>query len=133
MTPNQFTIDHNSSDPIYLQLLDQVRRLVASGRLQSGEKLPSVREMASTHDLVPMTVSKAYSMMVDEGLTIRHRGQRMTIAAGSIKNTSLEYRIEMLRPALLRTAAQARQLGLTEKQAVLALKEILAQQERAGE
>lgn len=52
-----FSIAPGSLDPIYRQLVDQVRRLVAGGQLAPGETLPSVREVAQQLTVNPMTVS----------------------------------------------------------------------------
>src|SRR5690606_38605892 len=55
-------------EPIYRQITEQVRRLVAAGQLRPGEGLPSVREVAATHAVNPMTVSRAYSLLEAEGV-----------------------------------------------------------------
>ena len=70
-----FTLDPHSGVPIYRQLLEQVRRLVASGQLKAGSELPSVRDLALAHAVNPMTISKAYSLLEAEGLLQRNRGR----------------------------------------------------------
>ena len=67
--------------PIYRQIVDQERRRVASGGLAAGDELPSVRALAQAHAINPMTVSKAYSLLVAEGLLERRRGMGMCVAA----------------------------------------------------
>ena len=69
-----FTIAVGSSDPIYRQLIEQTRRLVAAGVLAPGDVLPSVREVALALAVNPMTVSKAYNMLETEGVLSRARG-----------------------------------------------------------
>jgi len=59
MTNSLFSIVTGSPEPIYRQLVDQVRRLVAGGQLAPGAALPSVREVAQQLTVNPMTVSKA--------------------------------------------------------------------------
>jgi GntR family transcriptional regulator len=71
-----FILNPQSGVPIYRQLFEQVRRMVASGHLQPGAALPSVRELAIQHAVNPMTISKAYSMLEAEGLLERNRGKR---------------------------------------------------------
>ncbi|TVQ42796.1 MAG: GntR family transcriptional regulator, partial [Wenzhouxiangella sp.] len=61
-------INPASGTPLYRQIVDQVRRLVSGGQLQAGDELPSVREVARQHGINPMTVSRAYSLMENEGL-----------------------------------------------------------------
>lgn len=54
--------------------------LIASGQLQPGEKLPSVRAIATELGINPMTVSKAYSMLDQSGVVVRQRGIGMVVA-----------------------------------------------------
>ncbi len=75
-----FVLNPQSGTPMYRQLVDQVRRLIASGQLKAGEPLPSVRELALEHAVNPMTISKAYSQLEGEGLLLRNRGKPMTVA-----------------------------------------------------
>ncbi|MYM72715.1 GntR family transcriptional regulator [Duganella sp. FT134W] len=103
-----FSIATGSSDPIYRQLIEQVRRLIAAGVLKPGDVLPSVRDVALALAVNPMTVSKAYNMLETEGLLSRARGVGMLVAEGS----KPQGRENLLRPALERAAAEARQLEL---------------------
>ena len=52
-------INTGSTEPIYRQLIEQVRRRIAAGQLKAGDEIPSVRELAQALALNPMTVSKA--------------------------------------------------------------------------
>ncbi|SEL29176.1 GntR family transcriptional regulator [Duganella sp. CF402] len=111
-----FSITTGSSDPIYRQLIEQVRRLIAAAVLKPGDVLPSVRDVAVTLAVNPMTVSKAYNMMETEGLLNRARGVGMLVA----QSNSPPGRENLLRPVLERAAAEARQLEL-DNATVLAL------------
>ncbi|MBD8529203.1 MULTISPECIES: GntR family transcriptional regulator [unclassified Massilia] len=111
-TAQLFSITTGSSEPIYRQLVEQVRRLVAAGQLAPGDGMPSVREVAQVLALNPMTVSKAYGLLEMEGLLARQRGMGMRVAerAGAARSTAS--RAELLRPTLERAALEARQLEL---------------------
>lgn len=61
--PQLFSIVPGSTDPIYRQLVDQVRRMAAGGQLAPGDALPSVRETALQLAVNPMTVAKAYGLL----------------------------------------------------------------------
>ena len=115
-TASLFSITTGSSDPIYRQLIEQVRRLIAAAVLKPGDVLPSVRDVAVTLAVNPMTVSKAYNMMETEGLLSRARGVGMLVA----QNNSPQGPEHLLRPVLERAAAEARQLEL-DNETVLAL------------
>ncbi len=110
--PQLFSIATGSSEPIYRQLIEQTRRLVAGGQLAPGDAMPSVREIAQALALNPMTVSKAYSMLELEGLLTRRRGLGMVVADAPGPGHSLEQRIDLLRPTLERAVREARQLEL---------------------
>jgi GntR family transcriptional regulator len=116
-TPSLYAIATGSSEPIYRQLIEQTRRLLAARVLAPGDVLPSVREVAQALAVNPMTVSKAYNMMETEGLLARSRGVGMLVAERQAAPHSAE---ALLRPTLERAAAEARQLEL-DPDAVIAL------------
>ena len=76
-----FDINPSDAVPIYRQIVEQVRRQVASGQLRTSDELPSVRTLALEHAINPMTVSKAYSQLEAEGLLERRRGLGMVVVA----------------------------------------------------
>jgi len=127
MTTSLFSILPGSSDPIYRQLVDQVRRLVAGGQLAPGAALPSVRDVAQQLTVNPMTVSKAYGLLELEGVLDRRRGVGMVVAdraagagAGAGTAAAAADRAALLRPTLERAAREARELEL-DPATVLAL------------
>ena len=103
-----FIIQTNSDAPIYRQLVEQVRRMAASGLLVAGQRLPSVRQLAQDLAVNPMTVSKAYSLLEQDGLLERQRGVGMVLRADT------NSREELIRPALDELARQAKQLGFSK-------------------
>lgn len=107
-----FDLQSESSNPIYRQIVEQLRRQINGGLLKPGDALPSVREVAQGHTINPMTVSRAYSLLETEGLLIRQRGKPMTVAARVSGQASIRQRLELLRPSLEQVAREARQLGL---------------------
>ena len=107
-----FTLQPSSGVPIYLQLIQQVRRMVASGQLPPGTELPSVREVATDYTVNPTTISKAYSLLENEGLLQRNRGKPMTIAAARQGTGSLPQRLKQVETQVDALVLAARQLGL---------------------
>jgi molybdate-binding protein/DNA-binding transcriptional regulator YhcF (GntR family) len=59
---------------VYLEIAEATRRLIVSGELRAGDRLPSVRAMAGRWKCTPNTVSRAYSLLSREGLVSAHRG-----------------------------------------------------------
>jgi GntR family transcriptional regulator len=110
-----FTLHPESGVPIYRQLVEQIRRLIAGGQLAPGAELPSVRDLAVEHAVNPMTISKAYSLLETEGLLERHRGRPMTVAAGRRSQAPLAQRVRQLEPQAVQLVTAARQLELSEK------------------
>jgi GntR family transcriptional regulator len=68
-------VDPASAVPIWRQIEDGMRRLVASGRLAPGSAVPSVRELAKALRVNPATVSKAYRRLTEVGLLAVRRGE----------------------------------------------------------
>ena len=110
-----FILHPQSGTPIYRQLLEQVRRLVASGRLAPGDALPSVRELAVEHAVNPMTISKAYALLEAEGVLERNRGKPMTVAAQPRAQAALRERLRRLDSEAEQLVLAAKQLELTKR------------------
>ncbi|HXA47659.1 MAG TPA: GntR family transcriptional regulator [Burkholderiaceae bacterium] len=110
-----FDITPSSPTPIYRQIVEQVRRLIASGQLQPGDDLPSVRAVAMQHAINPMTVSKAYSMLETEGILTRRRGVGMVISDATSPHQD---KLALLQPALVAAAQIARQLNIDDDDAL---------------
>lgn len=73
----------NDSQPIYWQLKERTIAMILDGSLAEGDALPSVRAVASEFQLNPITVSKSYQALVDEGLVEKRRGLGMFVMAGA--------------------------------------------------
>lgn len=108
-------IDHHSGQPIYRQVIDQIRRQVMAGQLREGEALPSVRDLAAQLRVNPMTISKAYSLLEMEGLLERRRGIGLFVA-GLRKEQASRTKGEMLEEALTKAIVTAVQLDIPEEQ-----------------
>ncbi len=70
-----FKIDSAGKDPIYKQLVSQVEHALHNGRLQAGEHIPSMNELAARLDISRETVKKAYGILVEKGLIIPKHGK----------------------------------------------------------
>lgn len=73
----------DETTPIYLQLRHQVLERILEGRFSEGEAVPSVRQVAADEKINPITVSKAYQMLVDENLIEKRRGLGMYVKQGA--------------------------------------------------
>jgi GntR family transcriptional regulator len=117
-----FILKPHNGVPIYRQLLEQIRRMAASGQLPAGTALPSIRDLALKHAINPMTVSKVYSLLEGEGVLERHRGRPMTVATRARARGATAKRMDQLDPHLDQLVLAAQQLELSEPEVVGALR-----------
>jgi uncharacterized protein YegL/DNA-binding transcriptional regulator YhcF (GntR family) len=108
-------IDHHSGQPIYRQVIDQIRRQVVAGQLREGEQLPSVRDLAGQLRVNPMTISKAYSLLEMEGLLERRRGVGLFVRRIR-KDQKSQTKTQLLEQALTKAVTTAIQLNIPQEQ-----------------
>jgi GntR family transcriptional regulator len=114
----------SSGEPIYRQLIEQIKRMIASGQLNAGDYLPSVRQLAVDLEVNPMTISKAYGFLESHGDVVRMRGKGMMIAEMVYKESVTE-RLKKLTPLADILVQQCKQLDLDKQQAIKWLTEKL--------
>lgn len=95
-------IDFNSDEAIYVQLMNQIIMGIAASRLQEGDPLPSVRQLADTIGINMHTVNKAYSLLRQEGFVTIDRRRGAIIAIDVDKMKALEEMKQNLMVALAR-------------------------------
>jgi GntR family transcriptional regulator len=76
----QFLIDNASDRPVYLQIMDQVKRDIALGRLATEERLPTVRQLAQQLAINPNTIAKAYRQLEQDGIIVTRAGAGAFVA-----------------------------------------------------
>lgn len=101
--------------PIYLQLKDQILTMIMDGALMEGEPLPSVRKVAVEYQINPITASKAYAELVDDGLVEKRRGLGMFILDGARKNLLAAEQKAFLEVEWPKIIEQISRLGLDAK------------------
>ncbi len=75
-----FRIDNALGRPVYQQIIDQVKRDIALGRLVKDEKLPTVRQLAGKLAINPNTIAKAYRQLEQEGIIVTKPGAGAFVA-----------------------------------------------------
>src|SRR5438067_5824015 len=97
--------------PIYLQIVNQVKYLVASGRLAAGEELPPIRVLAERLVVNPNTVARAYRELETAGIVVKRRTAGTYVSdAGS--PLARRERLRILTERIDAVLAEARQLGV---------------------
>ena len=129
-------INVNPSDPrpLYLQIMDEVRRALVVGTLRPDEPLPSVRQLAADLRVNPNTVQQAYRELEREALVYVQRG-RGTFAAGmpGSKGEHQELARELAQELAIRVLQEAFRYGLTVDELIEALRHAAATRSADGQ
>lgn len=109
-------INPTDAVPIWKQIEDEIRRLIATRRLAEGSVVPSVRELAQDLRVNPATVTKAYQRLADEGVLTVKRGEG-TFVSGAPPSVRKPERREALAAAAIRYASLAATIGASAEEA----------------
>jgi GntR family transcriptional regulator len=113
------SVDPSSGFPVYRQIMDQVRRMIVAGRLTPGEKLPSIRDLAATLQINPLTVGKAYTELERGGIVEMRRGLGMYIRRrGAHAATDVDDAPATVTGGAQRFVLEAAQAGLSRAHAL---------------
>jgi GntR family transcriptional regulator len=107
----QLHITTSDGLPIYLQIVNQVKYLVASSRLEPGEELPPIRVLAERLSINPNTVARAYRELEAEGVVEKRRTAGTYVSAARSRLTRRE-RTRIVAERIDVLLAEARQLGI---------------------
>jgi GntR family transcriptional regulator len=110
-------VDPSDAIPLWKQIEENVRRLVASGALRPGSPVPSVRDLAKDLSINPATVAKGYQRLVDAGILAVKRGEGTFVSEKPPALTKAD-RARELDGGAVRFASLAVTLGATPDEAV---------------
>ena len=108
-------ISNSSPDPIYQQIVRQVRGQIISGELPEGEPLPSIRKLAHELQISVITTKRAYEELDQEGL-IDTVGGKGTFVASQNQEFLREKRMKLMEGKMAEVLADARILGMTREE-----------------
>ncbi|MFZ4081985.1 MAG: GntR family transcriptional regulator [Pirellula sp.] len=129
----QIHIQAQGGVPIYLQVMQQIKYLVASGRLQPGDELPSIRTLAEQLIVNPNTIARAYRELETAGVVEKRRTAGTFVAqAGS--PLARKERLKLLKQRVDQLLVEAFQMGfdLDEVLKLVQQSELNSQQPRKG-
>jgi GntR family transcriptional regulator len=109
-TPGRFKVDPEDPRPLYVQIMDEVRRAVVGGALRPDEPMPSVRELAGELRLNPNTVQQAYRELERDGVIYVLRG-RGSFVSPTVDREAL--RGEVVRGLAERALQEAARAGVS--------------------
>jgi GntR family transcriptional regulator len=76
----EFVISQADGRPMYLQLIEQIKRKIAVGDWQPGQEIPSIRALAASTQVSVITVKRAYSELEREGVIVTRQGKGSLVA-----------------------------------------------------
>jgi GntR family transcriptional regulator len=118
-------LEPNDGRPLYLQIIDEIRRALVVGSLQPDDGMPSVRELASQLIVNPRTVLQAYQELEREGVLYVRRGQGTFVSARARADRS-----DLARTVAKRTLLEARRHGLDAEELIAAIRGVVAEEEQ---
>jgi GntR family transcriptional regulator len=121
----QIEIDLESGVPIYMQLVDRIRQMVATGSLQPGQQLPTMRQLATDLRINYNTVGRAYLLLEQEGLISTQQGRGTYIASRLTGAEVQRLRVAKLRSMVEQLLGEATTLGYTAPEIEQAFRERL--------
>ena len=123
----EIQVDFESGVPLYLQLVDRIKQMVARGHLQAGQQLPTMRQLAADLRINYNTVGRAYMILDQEGVISTQRGRGTFIASRLSEEQMQRLRMEKLRSLMANIVHEAASLGYHREEIDLAFREEFVQ------
>jgi GntR family transcriptional regulator len=117
------SIDSRDATPIYAQIEQGLRAAIATGRLQTGDQLPTVRQLAVDLSVNANTVARVYAELERAGVLETRRGVGSFVAVGRSEARPAGEKARKLRAFVMRVLADADRGGFTIDDVVAALSE----------
>jgi GntR family transcriptional regulator len=116
-------LDFRSGIPIYLQVVDRIKEMIANGRLKPGDQLPTVRALALELRVNFNTVARAYRILDENGIISTQQGRGTYILEMPPPEVTESIRQQSIEALTQRYLADADRLRVTPKQLIEILKE----------
>jgi GntR family transcriptional regulator len=107
----QLRLDFHEREPIYLQIVDQVKSMVASGTMKPGSQLPTVREVAAELRINFNTAARAYRLLHEEGIISTQQGRGTYVLEGPPPAGAKRYKRERLQAMVIGWMEEAKRFG----------------------
>ena len=122
MTLNINKFEFNNKEPIYLQIVELVKKNIATGDLVPGEKLPSVREMSKDLGVNPNTLQRSYGELERLGITYTRRGMGSFISEGD--NSMKDLKFDMGKDLAKKFINDMASIGIDKEEAIKILRSL---------
>jgi GntR family transcriptional regulator len=107
----QLRLDFHEREPIYLQIVEQVKSMVASGAMKPGSQLPTVREVAAELRINFNTAARAYRLLHEEGIISTQQGRGTYVLEGPPPSGGKRLKRERLQTMVHSWMEEAKRLG----------------------
>ncbi|MBV1909097.1 MAG: GntR family transcriptional regulator [Kangiellaceae bacterium] len=124
----EIVIDIEDSVPLFNQLVSQIKQAVANGNIESGEALPSIRQLANDLDINNKTVAKAYRMLERDSI-IQTKGYRGTFIHPQAKEHCDIDLNEFANEKLTNVIVSLKEAGLTDSEIRISFGQIMSKQQ----
>jgi GntR family transcriptional regulator len=122
----EIQVDFESGVPIYMQLVDRIKQMVASGQLQPGQQLPTMRQLAADLRINYNTVGRAYSLLDQDGVISTQQGRGTYIASRLSEEQIHRMRLDKLGSMIGQVVQEALVLGYSSQEIENVVEELLA-------
>jgi len=120
----EIVIDIDGPEPLFAQLIGQIKRAVQADELRAGDPLPSIRQLANDLDINNKTVAKAYRLL-ERDAVIQTKGYRGTFVHPDAKANSKVDLSELVEERLGKTVAALRDAGATDSEIRIVFGEVM--------
>lgn len=128
----KITVDLTEHVPIYIQLMNQVKHMIATGELKPGDQLPTVRQLAADLRINFNTVARAYRLLDEESIISTQHGRGTFILEPASEEKYRRLRRKDLKRLLIHFLNEAEALGFGPEDVRLIFDEYLAQWDETG-
>ena len=122
----QIQIDFRSSHPIYIQIMEQIQQMIATGELQQGDQLPTVRQLATELRVNFNTVARAYRLLDEARLISTQQGRGTYVWEAPSEEATRQLRRHGLQELIQRFIDEAERLGYDAKELLAPIEEEIA-------
>jgi GntR family transcriptional regulator len=110
-------LSNASSDPIYIQIMNQIRQSILSGELRAGDSLPSIRQLAKDLQVSVITTKRAYEELENEKLIDSVVGKG-SFVSGANKDFIREQRMKQLEEKMMNIIRESKELNMSQQDVI---------------
>jgi DNA-binding transcriptional regulator YhcF (GntR family) len=122
------SVEFEGNIPIYIQIMDMIKRDIITKKIKEGDKLPSVREMADNLKVNPNTIQRVYQELEREGVTFTQRGMGTFITKD--KKVILSLKSEMAKEVIISFIDGIESLGFNEEEIIDTIADYMKRREK---